>query len=177
MLRFLPASNNETDPCLLLGNWLIAAFGMPQERKIALLLDGQPAGQLFAKCTFLPAGKLSFVCEGGRGLRETSAAGRMDPYVIFKADGQVSACVRVAVQRAGRRSKCRQNRRFGQQYPDMSPLLDPVFQRTPQRFLGNTTVKRARRSSEGSASKKETRVSSKHCRGGVRSVWCASTAT
>lgn len=151
---------------------------MPQERKIALLLDGQPAGQLFAKCTFLPAGKMSFVCEGGRGLRETSAAGRMDPYVIFKADGQVSARVRVAVQRAGRRrSKCRQNRRLGRQYLDMSPLLGPVFQRTPQRFLGNTTVARARRSSEGSASRKGTRVSSKHCRGGVRSVWCASTAT
>ena len=64
---------------------------MPQERKIELFLDGQPAGQLFAKCAFLPAGKLSFVCEGGRGLRETSAAGRMDPYVIFKADGQVTA--------------------------------------------------------------------------------------
>lgn len=60
-----------------------------QERKIELLLDGQPAGQLFAKCVFLPAGKLSFVCEAGRGLRETSAAGRMDPYVTFKADGQV----------------------------------------------------------------------------------------
>eukprot|EP00752_Nemacystus_decipiens_P004626 g4222.t1 len=59
------------------------------EKKIELFLDGQPAGQLFAKCTFLPAGKLSFVCEGGRGLRETSAAGRMDPYVIFKADGGI----------------------------------------------------------------------------------------
>ncbi|CAN0260617.1 unnamed protein product, partial [Ectocarpus sp. 12 AP-2014] len=58
------------------------------ERKIELLLEGQPAGQLFAKCVFLPAGKLSFVCESGRGLRETSAAGRMDPYVTFKADGQ-----------------------------------------------------------------------------------------
>lgn len=78
-----------TDPCPLIGIWSIAFFGVLQERKIELLLDGQPAGQLFAKCTFLPAGKLSFVCEGGRGLRETSAAGRMDPYVIFKADGQV----------------------------------------------------------------------------------------
>lgn len=76
-------------------NWSIylslVGFGVSQERKIELLLDGQPAGQLFAKCAFLPAGKLSFVCEGGRGLRETSAAGRMDPYVIFKADGQVAA--------------------------------------------------------------------------------------
>ncbi|CAM9341515.1 unnamed protein product, partial [Hapterophycus canaliculatus] len=58
------------------------------EKKIQLSLDGQPAGLLFAKSAFLPAGKLSFVCEAGRGLRETSAAGRMDPYVIFKADGQ-----------------------------------------------------------------------------------------
>lgn len=74
---------------------------MPQERKIELLLDGQPAGQLFAKCAFLPAGKLSFVCEAGRGLRETSAAGRMDPYVTFKADGQVAAGFRVVVQAAG----------------------------------------------------------------------------
>ncbi len=67
---------------------------MLQERKIELVLDGQPAGQLFAKSTFLPAGKLSFVCEGGRGLRETSAAGRMDPYVTFKADGKVGTGTR-----------------------------------------------------------------------------------
>eukprot|EP00903_Cladosiphon_okamuranus_P006779 g6608.t1 len=72
------------------------------ERKIQLSLDGQPAGQLFAKCAFLPAGKLSFVCEGGRGLRETSAAGRMDPYVTFKADGQaVSLSRRTKVDKDG----------------------------------------------------------------------------
>lgn len=64
-------------------------YQLAQEKKIQLFLDGQPAGLLFAKSTFLPAGRLSFVCEAGRGLRETSAAGRMDPYVIFKADGQV----------------------------------------------------------------------------------------
>lgn len=54
-----------------------------------LLLDGKPSGQLSLKSAFLPAGKLMLVCEAGRGLRETSAAGRMDPYVIFKAEGQV----------------------------------------------------------------------------------------
>ncbi|CAN0147336.1 unnamed protein product, partial [Ectocarpus sp. 8 AP-2014] len=71
-------------------------------RKIELLLEGKPAGQLFAKCVFLPAGKLSFVCESGRGLRETSAAGRMDPYVTFKADGQaVSLSQKTKVDKDG----------------------------------------------------------------------------
>ncbi|CAM9228565.1 unnamed protein product [Pylaiella littoralis] len=65
-----------------------------KENKIGLLLDGRPAGELFAKSAFLPAGKLSFVCEAGRGLRETSATGRMDPYVTFEADGQAVALSR-----------------------------------------------------------------------------------
>lgn len=69
-----------------------------QEQRLDLGLEGQPSGQLFVKTAFLPAGKLTFVCEGARGLRETSAAGRMDPYVVFKAEGQVlkeapSSCI------------------------------------------------------------------------------------
>lgn len=60
-----------------------------QERHLDLTLEGQPSGQLFVKTVFLPAGKLTFVCESARQLRETSVAGRMDSFVVFKAEGQV----------------------------------------------------------------------------------------
>ena len=60
-----------------------------QESKLELVLDGKPSGQLYVKKLFLPAGKLTVMCEAGRGLREVSAARRMDPYVVLKADGKV----------------------------------------------------------------------------------------
>ncbi|CAN0447276.1 unnamed protein product, partial [Ascophyllum nodosum] len=74
------------------------------EQKLELYLDGKRSGSLLVESAFLPAGKLTLVCKAGRGLRETSAGGRINPYVVFDSDGQaVSLSRRTQVDKEGGR--------------------------------------------------------------------------
>ena len=51
-------------------------------------------GHLLIKPQFLPAGNLSVHCIEGKGLRAMDTAGRQDPYVVFKVDGQAVTIVK-----------------------------------------------------------------------------------
>ena len=44
-------------------------------------------GEVMMKCEFLVAGTLNIHIKSGRNLRETESIGRLDPYIVFKADG------------------------------------------------------------------------------------------
>ncbi|GMI45863.1 hypothetical protein TrCOL_g8423 [Triparma columacea] len=44
-------------------------------------------GEIMMKCEFLVAGSLKIHVKSGRNLRETESIGRLDPYIVFKADG------------------------------------------------------------------------------------------
>ncbi|CAM9099586.1 unnamed protein product, partial [Discosporangium mesarthrocarpum] len=77
---------------------ILPATAVPPDRAQAKLVelasDGEASGQLLIKCVFLPAGRLKIKCEAGRALRDVSGTGRLDPYVVFKIDGQAVAISR-----------------------------------------------------------------------------------